>query len=311
MYTNLIVFGTGKTTFCELMNVVYLPFCPEEVATPITSSTEGCKIYAVNHNAFNTLYRMNLLDTPHEMENIGRTFLMVEPSYLVYLFDLSLQEELDSIHRVVRESNNYFDCNKKIFIGVNRSGKTISDTSIANVINTFSNSKYLELDIVKNPSSSFTSTELLSNFNKITQYVYSGDYDYVYEETNEEDEEDRRSYYGDNDDYQDPSQDTIEEFRAQMHTQLQSLYTDIYPNMYPSVLSIQIFDDMQHKKIIKNSKFVTAEYFARNADKIKCCICFDDVTDIKKFVYTWCGHEYCRDCYPKMSECFCKTALEL
>lgn len=319
MYTNLIIFGSGKTTFCELMNTAYRPFSPDEITTPITTVTERCKIYAVNHTAFNTLYRMNLLDTPHTLDNISRSFMMVDPSYLVYLFDLSKIDELESLSRLTRESSNYYDCNKKIFIGVNRSGKTINDTTIANVINTFSNSKYLEVDILKNTSGAFVYTDLLSNFNKITQYVYSGDYDYVYEETDnrehdDEDEEERTSYYGDYEEYQNPSQDTLEEFRTQMQLQLESLYSNTYTNVYNTSyanINISIFDEIPQKKIMKNSKFVTGEYFERNADKIKCCICFDEVSTLEKFVYTWCGHEYCTECYPKMAECFCKTAIEL
>jgi len=253
---------------------------------------------------------MNLLDTPHTLDNISRSFMMVDPSYLVYLFDLTKIEELESLSRLVRESSNYYDCNKKIFIGVNRTGKTIGDTTIANVINTFSNSKYLELENVKNASGAFVSIDLLSNFNKITQYVYSGDDDY---EVENNDEEERTSYYGDYEDYQNPSQDTLEEFRTQMRLQLESLYENGYTSVYTpgyAHINISIFDDIP-KKIMKNSKFVTREYFERNSGKIKCCICFDEVADIEKFVYTWCGHEYCTECYPKMTECFCKTALEM
>ena len=298
MYTNLIVFGTGKTTFCELMNKAYNPFCPDEVAAPITAVTERCKVYAVNHNAFNTLHRMNLIDTPCAMYNISMTYIMVEPSYLVYLFDLSRQEELDALPQLVRASSNYYQCNKKIFIGVNRTGKTIGDTTITNMINTFSTSKYLELNIVKNAAGAFVSADLLSNFNKITQYVYSGDYDYVYEETENRDEDDEERIY-----YYDIYQNQLEALFANTIT---NIYTDVYTNVYTNVTDVT-----PKNKIMKNSRFVTNEYFERNADKIKCCICFDEVTELDKFVYTWCGHEYCTDCYPKMSQCFCKTALEL
>lgn len=268
---NLIVFGTGKTTFCQLMTKIYGPFCPETIADVHTIPTEACNTYRIQHRIFNSVNTMNLIDTPHDIRNMGWSFLMVEPTHLVFLFDLSQPDELNNLQSLVRCSRDYYDCNNKLFIGVNRTGKTISDRDIRAVMTTFSNSKYLEIDMIKSEYGTFSSDDLTDSFNIITQHIYEG------VEEIEDDDEYGGAYY------------TYMELPLHLHLE------------FP----------INKVKIMKNSKFVTQEYFNRVKDSIKCCICFDQIKTLDNFVYTWCGHEYCGDCYPKMEECFCKTSIEL
>ena len=284
MYLNLIVLGSGKTTFCQLMSKVYSPFCPEIIDIIPTTPTDMCKVYRLQHTVFSAVYNMNLIDTPHVMSDISRSFLTVVPTYLVYLFDLSKQSELDGLYQKVRESNNYYDCDKKIFIGVNRCGKTISDIYINTIINTFSMGKYLEIDL-RSEDGKFNTTELIDTFNILTQYAYTDD---------AEDEDELFNDFFNEEDHYSYTNEYIE--IAQLLTQINDI--------------VQPKRKIIMKNIMKNSKFVTSDYFERKKDTIKCCICFDDVKTIEQFVYTWCGHEYCVECYPKMEECFCKTVVE-
>ena len=297
---NMIIFGSGKTTFCSLMNRVYQPFCPAIIDMPICPQTTMCKVYNVANSVFNTVHRINLIDTPHTIENIGNTFLMVEPSYMVYLIDLSKPEELANILGLVREASMYYDCNNKLFIGINRGEKIISDDSITSAMAAFSNSKYLEISICKGQDGKFIFNSLLDNFNIVTQHVYR-DLTEDFERPEEYDES-LNNYY-------DYIQRYIDVTFPSPARQLRALHDEF--NDFSVEILFQNNIPQHTKKIIKNSNFVTREYFNRNIDNIKCCICFDNIKDISNFVYTWCGHEYCSECYPKIDECFCKTVMEL
>ena len=306
---NLIVFGSGKTTFCKLLNTVYTPFCRNIINKPETESTGHCKIYKVHHTEFNTRHTMNIIDTPHDITNILQTYIMVEPTYMVYLFDLSKQEELDSLNELVRASRIYYDCTDKIFIGINRGEKLITDEYISAVIGRFNTYKYIEMDLIETDSHQFTTVDLLSTFSKLTEHVYSGS-DIYTEEVYDNDQVDDEN---DNDQVDDENDNDNGQVYNNVYGDQISDAVLAYMN-YTAIPIIDIFilpSQAPKPKIMKNSKFVAQDYYSRNKDKLKCCICFDDIRSIESFVYTWCGHEYCADCYPKMEECFCKTTVEL
>ena len=317
---NLVVFGSGKTTFCQLMDNVNYPYCQELIDKPQTNQTENCKLYRLTHMCFGAHHTMHLIDTPHEMNNIARSFLMIENPILVYLFDLSKKDELDSICSVVDRSKAYFDPTFKFFIGVNRGQKTIDDGYITTFLNhNFSRPIYIEIDLIENNSHKFEQTILIENFNKITQFIYGleeeiPDLQSNFEETEQEDEQ--------NEDEEQNEEDEQSYFDRIISLDITFVDPDLLDqymdnrSQIVNLLSRAQFDNplpnnhITLPKILKNSKFVTQEYFDRKTD-LKCCICFDEIKTIEKFVYTWCGHEYCTECFPRMNECFCKTQLML